>query len=368
MASIEKRTSNGTTSYYARYRDPSGHSRSRSFSRRTDAQKFLATTEAAKLTGNYVDACQASRLFRDLAESHWRSYAHTLAADTTRPRKRSNLDNHILPVLGDVPVSAIKPSSISAAIATWSMTLAPGTAGQVLRQVRQILDVAVADGLVPRNVAKAVKAPAAPRRRDVHLSDQDVCAVLDATPAHYYSLVVTLAGLGLRVSEACGLRIEDVDFLRRVVRVRNQRRPGGELGRLKSDSAYRDIPAEDVVLEALAETIRVRPRPDGAIFSSMTGHALTKSVAGHLFDKIETATGFTVSPHSMRHYFGSSLVSRGVSVVAVSRWLGHSSPEITWRVYAYLMTNDEGVGRAAMAAAWTDVLPNRVRSVYAGTE
>ncbi len=111
MASIEKRTSNGTTSYYARYRDPSGHSGSRSFSRRTDAQKFLATTEAAKLTGNYVDACQASRLFRDLAESHWRSYAHTLAADTTRPRKRSNLDNHILPVLGDVPVGSIKPSS-----------------------------------------------------------------------------------------------------------------------------------------------------------------------------------------------------------------------------------------------------------------
>lgn len=36
---------------------------------------------------------------------------------------------------------------------------------------------------------------------------------------------------------------------------------------------------------------------------------------------------------------------------AVSRWLGHSSPEIGWRVYSYLMANDEKVGRVAMATA-----------------
>jgi integrase len=48
-----------------------------------------------------------------------------------------------------------------------------------------------------------------------------------------------------------------------------------------------------------------------------------------VFDDIEEATAIEVSPHSCRHYFGASLISAGVSVVAVSRWLGHSSPEIT---------------------------------------
>jgi integrase len=56
----------------------------------------------------------------------------------------------------------------------------------------------------------------------------------------------------------------------------------------------------------------------------------------------------TISPHSLRHYFGASLISRGVSVVAVSEWLGHSSPEIAWRVYSYLMAADQQVGRAAL--------------------
>jgi integrase len=64
-----------------------------------------------------------------------------------------------------------------------------------------------------------------------------------------------------------------------------------------------------------------------------------------------------VSPHSWRHYFGASLFSAGVSVVAVSPWLGHVSPEITWRVYSYLMLNDDEIGRAAMAHTLAGVAP-----------
>jgi integrase len=260
-------------------------------------------------------------------------------------------------VLGDYPVGAIKPSVMAAAVATWAKTLGPGTVGQVLRQTRQILDVAVADGIIASNPAKAIRAPTAPRRRDVHLSDEDVRAILAVTPERHRALVVTLIGLGLRISEACGLLVSDVDFLRRTVRVHQQRRPGGDLGKLKTASSGRDIPADDVVLTALAEQIRRWPRTDGLIFTSVTGHALTRSAAGHVFAGIERATGIDVSPHSCRHYFGASLISAGVSVVAVSRWLGHASPEITYRVYSYLTASDDQIGRAAMAQTMARVAP-----------
>jgi integrase len=349
VASIEKRSRNGQLRWYARYRDPAGTQLVKVFARKVDAERFLTTVEAAKLTGSYVDTKRASMRFRAFAEEHWAAHSHNLAVDTTRVVKRSRLDRHILPALGDHPVGAVRPSTVAAAVATWSRTLAPGTVGQVLRQVRQILDAAVADGLVASNAAKAVKAPTAPRRRDVHLTDEDVTAVLGATPEHYRALVLTLVGLGLRISEACGLRVEDVDFLRRTVHIRQQRRPGGDLGRLKTGSSHRDIPADDAVLEALAEQIRQWPRGDGLVFGSTLGRPLTKSIAGHVFDDIERAVGFTVSPHSLRHYFGAGLISRGISVVAVARWLGHSSPEITYRVYAYLRPDDETAGRLAMA-------------------
>jgi integrase len=345
MASVEKRVRNGRVAWRAHFRDPSGKQLNRSFPRKVDAERYLVKIEAAKITGSYVDPKQAARTFRDVAEEHWAAHAHLLAEDTTRPRKRSVLDHHILPVLGDYPVGAIKPSTMAAAVATWAKTLAPGTVGHVLRQVRQILDAALADALIASNAAKAVKAPQPPGRRDVHLSDDDVAAVLAATPERYRALVVTLIGL---ISETCGLRVGDVDFLSKVVHVRQQRRPGGEMGRLKTDSSSREVPAVDAVLEALAEEIRVWPRRDGLIFSSASGRPLTKSIAGHLFDDIERAAGLTVSPHSLRHYFGASLISGGTSVVVVSHWLGHSSPEITWRVYSYMMPSDDEAGRVAM--------------------
>lgn len=358
MASIEKRERNGQPRWYARYRDPAGTQLVKVFDRKLDAERFLTTVEASKISGSYIDAKRASIRFRVFAEEHWAAHSHNLAADSTRPRKRSTLDRHILPALGDYPVGAIKPSVVASAAATWTQTLAPGTVGQVLRQVRQILDAALADGLVASNAAKSVKPPTAPRRRDVHLTDEDVNAVLTATPQHYRPLVIALVGLGLRISEACGLRVEDIDFLRRTVRVRQQRRPDGQLGQLKTGSSARDIPADDSVLNALAEQIRYWPRRDKLIFSSTIGRPLTKSIAGHVFDDIERTVGFTVSPHSLRHYFGACLISRGVSVVAVSRWLGHSSPEITYRVYAYLKPDDELGGRAALAETMRSIVPD----------
>ena len=365
MSSVEKRTRNGAARWYARWRDPAGRPRSKTFARKVDAEQFLVSVSHDMLTGRYVSQADQRRTFRVLAEQHWSATSHMLAEDTTRIVKRSRLDRHILPVLGDYPLGSIRPSTVTAAVATWSATLAPGTVGQVLRQVRQILDVALADGLIGANPAKGrtVKPPTPPRRRDVHLTDEDVAALVGAaapvqqTDCDYRPLVLVLAGLGLRVSEACGLRVGDVDFLRRVVRVRAQRRPGGELGALKTPTSSRDIPAPDAVLTALAEQIRRSPRADGRVFSSVSGRALTKAIAGHVFDGLGRAAGVSVSPHSLRHYFGASLISRGVSVVAVSHWMGHSSPEITWRVYAYLMPSDEGTGRAAMASVMTALDP-----------
>ena len=137
----------------------------------------------------------------------------------------------------------------------------------------------------------------------------------------------------------------------------------------------RDVPADDMVLTALAEQVRRWPRRDDRVFSSVTGRAFTKAIAGHVFDGIGEATGIDALPHSCRHYFGASLISAGVSVVAVSRWLGHSSPEITWRVYSYLMPNDDEVGRAAMArtmrklaAGVAPLLPTEALTALQATE
>jgi integrase len=165
--------------------------------------------------------------------------------------------------------------------------------------VRQILDAALADGLVAHDAAESVKAPTAPRRRDVHLADDDVAAVIAAAPQYRPALVHTLLGAGLRISEACGLRVEDLEFVRRTPRVRQQRRRGGEPGQLNTGSSRRGIPADDAVLGALAEQIRRWPGRDGLVFSS-GGRPPTKAIGGHESDAGRDAIAKTlreVLPH-----------------------------------------------------------------------
>jgi hypothetical protein len=55
MASIEKRVRNGSVSYRARYRDPSGRQRVKTYRRKVGAEKYLALVEAAKLQGTWTD-------------------------------------------------------------------------------------------------------------------------------------------------------------------------------------------------------------------------------------------------------------------------------------------------------------------------
>jgi integrase len=73
---------------------------------------------------------------------------------------------------------------------------------------------------------------------------------------------------------------------------------------------------------------------------------------------VERQVGFAVSPHSLRHSFGASPISHGLSVVAVSRWLGHSGPGTTRRVYAYLQPDDGQATRAALAVVLAEIDPD----------
>jgi hypothetical protein len=61
---VEKRTGK----YLARYRDPLGRQRSKTFVRKADAQRFLVDMESAKARGSWIDPRQADQPLADWAE------------------------------------------------------------------------------------------------------------------------------------------------------------------------------------------------------------------------------------------------------------------------------------------------------------
>jgi hypothetical protein len=95
MASIEKRTRDGRVTWRAHYRDPAGRQRNRTFSHRIDAERFLTTVEAAKLTGSYVDPTLARLTVGDWSIRWLEGQAHL--KPSTRERYAGILREHVGP-------------------------------------------------------------------------------------------------------------------------------------------------------------------------------------------------------------------------------------------------------------------------------
>jgi integrase len=87
-----------------------------------------------------------------------------------------------------------------------------------------------------------------------------VYAIADKLPQRWRACVLVAAGLGLRPGEIFGLRVADVDFLRRVVTVERQLDDHGTLVEPKTAASYRTVPLPDVVGTTLATHLAVEGR------------------------------------------------------------------------------------------------------------
>jgi integrase len=61
-------------------------------------------------------------------------------------------------------------------------------------------------------------------------------------------------------------------------------------------------------------------------------------------------------PHSLRHYFASTALARGIPITDVSQWLGHRSIEVTYRIYRHLMPSAWDQARATLDQAYLEAM------------
>lgn len=181
------------------------------------------------------------------------------------------------------------------------------------------------------------------------------------------------AGCGLRQGEVFGLRREDVDFLRRVIRVRRQ------VKLIRSRPVFappkggreREVPLPEVVKVALAEHLLQRPptevtlpwkdhggpnRTAELVFTTPAGKAVNRNRFNpSIWKPALIAAGIEPTRdhgmHACRHHYASVLLDGGVSVRALADYLGHHDPGFTLRVYSHLMPETEDRARAAVDAA-----------------
>jgi integrase/recombinase XerC len=199
--------------------------------------------------------------------------------------------------------------------------------------VRSFYRFAARRGMVPVNPASMLSGPRVPSLLPSVLKAGEASRLVEAPGGddrwteRDRAILELLYATGLRVSELCGLDVDDLDLHRRRVRVM------GKGGR------EREVPVGDSAADALgaylsgARRATLPERGGAALFFNRRGKRLGPRDVRSLVEKYrdEILAGRRVSPHTLRHSFATHLMEGGADIRAVQELLGHASLATTQR-------------------------------------
>ncbi|HZC73345.1 MAG TPA: tyrosine-type recombinase/integrase [Jatrophihabitans sp.] len=374
MSSIERRrTPNGQTRWYARYRDPEGKSRVKAFERKIDAEKYLTTVEASKLTDSYVDP-RAGAITVLAYFEHWSS--RQVWTDGTQKAMSLAVRST---TFANVRLRDVRPSHVEQWVKSMTVRgLAPGTIKTRFNNVHAMFRAAVRDRLISSDPAVFVKLPRTRARAATMVipSVEQVGALMTAAPDAFRPFVALCAFVGLRLGEAAAAQVGDIDFLRRTLAVRRQVQRAGR-GRVEirppKYGSERTVYLPDELLSILARHIETRGLAhDAWLFDGESGNPPHQNTVGYWWRMTRNRAGVAaLRLHDLRHFYASGLIASGCDVVTVQRALGHKSATTTLNTYAHLWPTAEDRTRsaaaqmlsAALAGAYFSCTPDAARTL-----
>lgn len=248
-------------------------------------------------------------------------------------------------------VSTIGPSGVERYVSHRQKSgEAPASSARALAAVRMLHAYLVSESLRlddPTLRVDGVKVAAGVPKP---LIESDVEALLsavvgdDALSTRDRAVLEMLYATGARISELCGLNIDDLDRDNRVVRLFGK----GSKERLVPYGSVASLRLEEYLQQRfLLEPEYWRDHRDrDAVFLTNTGKRLNRQKAWHIVRDAGIAAGITetLSPHTLRHSCATHMLEHGADLRIVQEMLGHAtisttqiytkvSTEMLWQVY-----------------------------------
>src|SRR5215204_877138 len=277
----------------------------------------------------------------------------------------SVVNRHLIPALGRLKLKALTPvHARSLYREKLDAGLAPRTVQYIHVTLHKALKQALMDGLIPRNIADAVKAPQAHKKEVNPLSPSEVTALLSAASGdRLEALYVIAVHTGLRRGELLGLRWSDVDFESGTISVQRSLDKDGTFNPPKRNKSRRTVKLTGQAAEAL-KGHRTRQNEErlqlgalwedyGLVFPNRLGKPMNADNLYHRGFKplLQKAglSGFTF--HSLRHTCATLLLSKNINPKIVQEMLGHATISQTMDTYSHVMPGMQDSAATALEEA-----------------
>ena len=215
-------------------------------------------------------------------------------------------------------------------------TLRPGTGTNYVQSLLAFTRWLHQEEFTERNAAAKVTKPKAPHLVQQPIPSEHVARLVTAAKAdkrngvHDLAMLYLLLGTGLRASELCGLKADDVVWVQNLIKV---------LGKGQKERIAPISQATASVIRKYAIKARLE---DGAaqFFQTEEGRPMRPMVLLYLLKRLAArATVPNIHPHRLRHHFALAYLRNGGNVLALRRCLGHATVAMTSR-YVACVTDD----------------------------
>ncbi len=289
------------------------------------------------------------------------NYASIETGQSTLESYKSNIERHIIPALGMIPLAQLEAKDIQAFYAKELKSgRADGKGGlsatTILyhhKMIRKALKQAVHLDLVARNVADGVKPPRVQKVTMSTFSPEEVIRFLDAAKeTDWYVFFATLLYTGLRRGELLALRWRnlDLDTGKLAVVETATKLDNGKyvLKEPKTIHSKRSISLPQSLVELLKgyrvdqELLRIQLGVtlgvDDFVFIRADGSPINPNAVTLAFKRILKRAGLRdIRVHDLRHTHATLMLREGIHPKVVSERLGHANINITLDTYSHVL-------------------------------
>lgn len=311
----------------------------------------------------------------EFVRGEWVPTMETQVKESTWDSYRRNLENHVLPVLGGVPLQQLSTGHLNGLYRSLLSQgrrngAGGGLSAKTVRNIHGALSKVLADaadrGLVSRNIAASARPPR-PRKtgaRQIRFWTPPELAKFLASVRddRLYALWHLAAMTGMRRGELLGLRWSDVDLGAKRVSVRQALVSVAYKLTVTTPKSHNER-----VIDLDPETVEVLRRhrkeqrdehiaagvewSDGVLlFGKSNGDIIHPDVISQTFDKrVARAAVRRIRFHDLRHTHATIGLRAGVPVKVMSERLGHSTPAFTLQQYAHVIPGMQAEAAEAIA-------------------
>lgn len=224
--------------------------------------------------------------------------------------------------------------------------------------LRRAFQQAFKDEMIDANPFDRIDRPKKNKFHGDNYSEEELVTLLELTRSDsIYPAIMLGGGLGLRRSEAIGVRWSRIDWDKKTVLLDTkivEYKVNGEkvvepVEEMKNKSSRRTLPLPEPVLEMLSEEKEKQAlyrkmfkgsynrKYDDYVCVNELGELIKPSyVTQHFSDLLKKYGLRHIRFHDLRHTFASILIGQNVPLINVSNFLGHSDLSTTANIYAHL--------------------------------